>query len=162
MKNCRAVSGVVVSVLLIVISVAAVGMIASFIIPMIKSNLEEGATCFELLDYVSVVNSEYTCYSSEDTRVMIERGMKNYSISEIDIRLVFGGKSKTIKLEEGMDGTSQGVKMFDGSTIISLPGFGGAETYIFTEIADATNVELGIVSSNKKLCEMGKYNINRC
>ncbi len=63
MKNKKGVSGIIATVLLILITITAVFLIASFVIPFIRDNLENRneLTCFELGDKAKLVRDK-SCY----------------------------------------------------------------------------------------------------
>jgi len=62
--NKKAVSAVVATVLIIMITVAAVGIIWAAIIPMVRDSLVKGTTCNDALSDISIGVEGYTCRSA--------------------------------------------------------------------------------------------------
>ena len=126
---------------------------------MIKTNLKESATCFELREYAKILESNYTCYDSSTTKIMLERGMDNYIIEGFVVSITSEAKAKSYTLKNSTDSKGE-VKMYSGSTIIRIPESGEAETYIFN-IGNGTKAELGVLSGGR-VCEQESYEIPKC
>jgi flagellin-like protein len=60
----RAVSEIVATVLIIVIVVAAVGILWATVYPMIKNNMDQGTACFNAQKSVLILENQYTCVNS--------------------------------------------------------------------------------------------------
>ena len=159
-KNKKGVSAIVTTILLILISVVAVGLIAGFMMPMLKESLKGGASCFELIDYVKIAQSQYSCYDSEKTSLQIERGMNNYSIKGIIVSIAKAGESTRYELRDGK--TVNGVKMKDGSEVIQIPTVGGSRTYVFLNEGNSETAKLAVITENEKVCEMETFKIPEC
>ena len=154
----RGVSPVIATVMIILITFVAVGVLWGFILPMVRQGLEEGASCFELRDYLTVVSGDYTCYDdTPQTKVMIERGLDNYTIQGITASITFEGESRRYDIK--VVGSTSGVAMLGGGDV-QLPNPGEARTYVFSGIK-GERVELGVISGGTT-CELGTYNIPRC
>lgn len=66
--NKKAVSEVVSTVLIIMITVAAVGIIMAWVVPMIRNNVDKGSACFEAQSDISLVtDGGYTCIVNNAT-----------------------------------------------------------------------------------------------
>lgn len=66
--NKKAVSEVVSTVLIIMITVAAVGIIMAWVIPMIRNNVDKGSACFDAQSDISLVtDGGYTCIVNNAT-----------------------------------------------------------------------------------------------
>jgi flagellin-like protein len=94
----KGISAVVATVLIILITVAAVAIIWGAIIPMITNQLEGGTACLDADRALSVVNKGYTC--SEDvapnyTDVQISRSQEDIDLNSIQILLSEGGNTQT-------------------------------------------------------------------
>ncbi len=86
-KNNKGISAVVATVLIILITVAAVTIIWAAIIPMIQNQLEEGTTCLDASQALTVLNKGYTCFndSGDEVRVQIAYGAKDIGLSGIQV-----------------------------------------------------------------------------
>jgi flagellin-like protein len=138
----KGISAVVATVLLILIAVIAVVLIAGFIIPMIKTNLNEGGDCFQLREYVKILDNEYSCYSAQTSRVMIERGLENYTILGIVVSAMTEGNSKKVD-------------------ITPLPKPGEANTYDL-KIANVQVVKIASITKTGKTCDAESYILKPC
>ena len=89
----KGVSAIVATVLIIMITVAAIGIICAVIIPMILENLGVGNVCKDL--DVSIVTSQgYTCYVPENiTLVQINKGGAPLQVSGLKFYLSTLGNS---------------------------------------------------------------------
>ena len=160
MRNKKGVSVVVITVLMVLIGIAAVSLIAGYIIPMVRESLEEGGTCFELRDHAQILpNEEYTCYTGASTKLMIERGLKNYTILGFVVSITSGPGKDRYDVKE--TGSTEGITMYDGSTTIKIPGPGGAASYTFPT-GSGESVELGVITGTGKICEIGTFLIPPC
>ncbi len=157
-RGKKGVSAVVATVLLVLVTFMAIGLIIGFIIPMVKESLGKGKSCFELRDYVTVVESEYTCYNSTHTKLMIERGMEDYEIKGFVVSILSGGESKRYDVEEG---SVTGIKMLDGSEIIEIPEPGEARTYVFDTSAEE-GVRISIMQKEGSVCQPVFYDVPAC
>ena len=80
----RGVSAVVATVLIVMITVAAVGIIWAVIIPMIKDNLGGSDSC-KNMDVSVDVSQGYTCLDSNKQILMVQvkKGNENVNVSEL-------------------------------------------------------------------------------
>ncbi|MBI5148698.1 hypothetical protein HZA33_03390 [Candidatus Pacearchaeota archaeon] len=103
-KNKRAISTLVATVLLILITVAAVGIIWGAIMPVITRTMEIGQAC---LNARVTINTEsgYTCYKTvgadKFVNIMISRGSEDFTLSGINLILIGGGTSTSWNIQSG-------------------------------------------------------------
>ncbi len=102
MNNKKAVSAVVATVLIILITVAAITIIWAAVIPMIRDNLEGATTCSDATTDLQIVTSGgYTCLLDADANgdmepsVQVRRGSKDYTLVSLDILLTVDGDTTT-------------------------------------------------------------------
>ncbi len=83
----RAISTVVATVLIILITVAAVTIIWSAVVPMIRENLEGGSACLDAVSQVLIVGTQgYTCIDSDGViKVQIKRGAKDFNLVDVQM-----------------------------------------------------------------------------
>ena len=62
-NNKKGISAVVATVLIILITVAAVTIIWAAIIPMITSSIDEGTQCLDATSQVQIVDRGFTCWN---------------------------------------------------------------------------------------------------
>ena len=87
MKNKRGISAVVATVLIILITVAAVTIIWAAIIPMINNQLNRGTVCLDAMTALSIQNKGYTCFdnASNQVRVQVSYGSKDVGLVGIQV-----------------------------------------------------------------------------
>ncbi len=105
-KNKKGISAVVATVLIILITVAAVTIIWAAIIPMINDQLERGTVCLDAMTQLSVLNKGYTCYDAgtNEVRVQIGHGAKDIGLAGIQVLVVSGGSTTSTEVTTGLPG----------------------------------------------------------
>jgi len=98
MVNKRAISDLIATVLLVLITIAAVGIIWGAVMPIIRTNIESSQKCFDV--GLEIKAGGYTCYDGgvNKVKVQIGKGEKPIAISDIQIQLSSGGTSKSIRI----------------------------------------------------------------
>ncbi|MFH0831543.1 MAG: archaellin/type IV pilin N-terminal domain-containing protein [archaeon] len=139
-KNERAVSSLVATVLLILITVAAVGIIWGAIMPMLNSAMEIGQACLNARLTIDTT-SGYTCYktTTNEVMIMVGRGAEEFYLAGMSLIISGGGQSKTFQFKQGA--AIGGVKMIDGTTTIQLPSTNEERTYLLFIGTNLTSVE---------------------
>lgn len=131
-KNKRAISTLVATVLLILITVAAVGIIWGAIMPVITRTMEIGQAC---LNARVTINTEagYTCYNpgERNVSIMISHGSEEFDLAGINLVLSGGGTSKSWNFYATATGrvSDPGIMMYNGSTILVMPATNEDRTY---------------------------------
>jgi len=107
MRNKRGLSDVVVTVLIILLIVAAIAIIWAAVIPMIRTNIEGSEKCISADVFIDS-SSGYTCtdLSKNTTAVMVTRGGSNIEIREIMIIFNLEGNSYQRKVNAPAPGNS--------------------------------------------------------
>jgi len=164
MKNIRekrGVSAVVATVLLVLIAFMAVGIVIGVIIPMVREGLEKGKSCFELREYFKIVPSDYTCYNSTTTKLMVERGMEDFEVKGFAVSIMREGKSERYDIFDRANYSDVAVKGGNFGKELELPGPGEARTYIF-KLGNGNKVEISVIKTDNTICEPESYNIPPC
>ena len=156
----KGVSAVIATVLLIMLTVAAVAIIAGIIIPFVKTKLDESKKCFEAIDQISIEQGNFTCYNPTNTKIMIRRGTnEEFELKGLIISLVKSdGSSEVYKIYNNTN--IQGVKMYSGSFDLKIPQEGGAETYVFP--VSSSYASVAPILSDDKTCKEVSENIESC
>jgi len=94
--NKKSVSALVATVLLILITVAATGIIWSAVMPMITKSTKMSEACLNAKLSIDTI-SGYTCYDENKrvVNIMIKRGAEKFNLSGVQISLVSSGKTKS-------------------------------------------------------------------
>jgi flagellin-like protein len=169
MVNKKAISPVITTILLILVAIAAVGVVAGFIIPFVRENLR--SECFDAVDQIEIdTASKYTCYYMEDghaiLNVSVKRGAKPLGIERFMITVFGEGESDTFDVKEGLLLPEElgRVRMLDGSEIIEIPKVREMKTYsLNTTLSEITSTEIAPVVSGNVQCDAAdRKNIYPC
>jgi flagellin-like protein len=112
MKNDkRGISGIVTTVLLILVAITAVALIAAFLIPFIKGTLGDSQDCFKILGKLEIVQGANTYYDAGPPRaysVMVKRGYDRLQLDGFSIALVDDTGNSEVTLIPDTDIPSEG------------------------------------------------------
>jgi flagellin-like protein len=167
----KAVSALVATVLLILITVAAVGIIWGAIMPMINQATQYGQACMNARLNINT-DGGYTCFNGTGTStpgrvlVNIERGAESFDLQGIQISVSGGGSAKVWMVKNGQtplgpageNGTVTQIPQNGSGLLLDVPGVNEARTYGITsglttasEVAVAVVVKLG---QTEKVCDV--------
>ena len=156
--NKKAVSEVVSTVLIIMITVAAVGIIMAWVIPMIRTNVDKGSACFDAQsDIALVTDSGYTCIVNNAT----VNGVSGYGNISLQIR-----KGPSTKVNLAGIQVLVSLKGNTKSTIINsssytLPANNEEKTYVVssTDYNNAESVKIAPIvklGSTNQVCDISQ------
>lgn len=136
----RGLSGIIATVLIVMLTITAASMLFIFVVPWIRDMLDCSKISNDLQDKISIELGEYTCYNPTNTTIMIKKKeSKDLGIMGYRILLMSSGTGTTYDIRNNT-GTS-GVKMLDGTDLLRVPpDIGGSETYVFTGKAESAEV----------------------
>jgi flagellin-like protein len=143
LKNKKSLSAVIATVLLIMLTIAAVAILYAFVVPWVKCNLNKSKQCFDSNNQLSIdTSSGYTCTKSSpaETWVMIKRGENpDFKLKKIIVLLTKEGASNRYEIQAGT--ATPGVTMYNVADQIVLPNPGESKTYKFP-IGNEEGVEI--------------------
>lgn len=146
MKNKRGISALVATVLLVLITIAAVGLIWGAILPIVQKGLGQSRACSLETRLIIDKSEGWTCFDAKasDVLVMIERPMTDFELSGIVVQISGGGQKVTATIRDGRwEGSVNNVSMKNETgwtQILELPGKGEARTYNISVNFNATQV----------------------
>lgn len=152
MMNKKAISTVVATVLIVLITVAAVTILWVAIAPLIERDPGVGIACFNVQRALSIDNNRlYTCYDN-DVGVRVERAANTPELQGLELFV-------------DIDGTTA-----DGIIETNLPTQGGARIYDLTTVDTSTASRVRVAVAPRILvegaitsCDPGYYiEINEC
>ncbi len=155
MNNKKGISAIVATVLIILITVAAVTIIWAAIIPMISTQLSKGTVCLDAVSQVTLKDGGYTCYDATAGTVslQISRGAKNFQLADIQILVSDGGST-----------TSHNVTDDSAVTPTAVPGVNEERVYIITGVTAADGVQIAPivgVGSTEDACDVSSTKVLR-
>jgi len=150
----KALSPVITTVLLILVSVTAIVIISGVIIPFVRDSLSGSKECFETADQLEIDTASVTCYYEDAgemiAKITIKRGVKETEIERFKISVFGGGSSDSFDIKTG----ETGVKMLDDSTEIEIPDPGEEKTYsLTTDLTTIESAEVYPVMKSGRLCD---------
>jgi flagellin-like protein len=157
-SNKKGISAIVATVLIILITVAAVTIIWAAIIPLVANQLEASTVCLDATKQLSLPDAGYTCTNTTDTYFQIKRGGDDAGIT--DIQVIFskddGSSSSAMLLG---DVAMHGVFLSGGTTFTEIPGVNEITTYDANTTHGADTVSLSVapvvmIGNEQKICEV--------
>lgn len=166
----RGISTVVATVLIVMLTIAAVALLAQFLIPFIRDTLAKSSECLGYRDYFKfkeeIGDKNYNCYLNNRERY----GASIEAIGN-DINLNIGGFRWVLIKEDGAtkplsinaDATTNNVKMYDPTQkkelidTLKIPSNGESFTYVYIVPLGSTEnykyAEIYPVLKNERVCE---------
>ena len=167
MNKCG-VSPVVAIVLILMLTVAAIAIVAGFVIPFIRNQLQKGTECIDYMDYFTFEESfelggekyKYNCYTSVGADILNGASVRTSSDESLmegikGFKLIFlgTGASKSVDIIDGE--VVSGVKMLGiAGENLELPGAGELRTYVYTSSEVFQKMEIYPILKNDRVCEM--------
>ena len=138
MNNKKAISAVVATVLIILITVAAVTIMWAAIIPMIRENVEGSSECFDASAALSVM-SDYSCYNSTSGNVSIQvsRGTGEFELEKIKLQAGYQGTTISTEILKADVPGSNEEKVYE----MNVTSLGGADEVGVVAFVQAGNTE---------------------
>ena len=129
MVNKKSQSELISTVILILISIAAAGLILSFVVPYIKNKLA-GSDCTDIYGKVEIRESGYTCYDVVQQKMLVQVHVNDISDKLSGLVIEVGGaSSKSYTVTNGSDITSE-LSMYEGTkTKLEIPANTEERTY---------------------------------
>lgn len=156
-KNRKALSPIIATVLLILLSIAGISIIAGVLIPFVKEKMQEAKECSQIIEVEDALKIDtengFACYYDDGgvkkAKITIHRG--NIELYGIRVALIGEGDSKVVDIIDGEE--NLGIEMLDGGEAV-LPGKGGEKTYIIdTSMTTLKNAIIAPMMSSKNLCK---------
>jgi flagellin-like protein len=130
--NNKGLSGVVATVILIAIVIAAVAIVWGVVTNLVSERLEEAGSCFNIFGKVNLENA-YTCWNGDDNEFQFSINIADLEVDSIIVSILGEGQTKSYEITNTAQNID-GLKNYDDSTSIKLPGKNGGLTYIATGI----------------------------
>lgn len=131
-QNNRGLSTIVVTLILITLSLVAIGMVWVFANNLIQKQISNSQSCFGVADKFKI-NGQYTCYSKVGSTYNLRFSL---SIGDINVdKLVVGLSSATSTKGYTLTNTAQpisGLSYYPSGTPVKLPDKNAGLTYLAT------------------------------
>jgi len=122
----KGISAIVATVLIILITVAAVTIIWAAIIPMIQDQIGGSTECFDASAALSVT-TDYSCVNDTAKEIMVQvhRGVGSFTLSDLEIITGVAGTTSTTKVVEDL---SENVPDVNGDKVYTISYTGSKPT----------------------------------
>jgi len=109
MNNKKGISAVVATVLIILITVAAVTIIWAAIIPMINNQLGSSTICLDAVSQVTIEDAGYTCYDAvtDSLNLQIKHGAKDFDLAGVQVLISVAGNTASNDVTTGLPGPNE-------------------------------------------------------
>lgn len=151
MKNKKALSQVVSTVVLIMLTIAIVAGIWATIQGLVEGRLEKTGSCYGTFEKI-LINDDYTCYDSSNSRMQISISLKDVEIDSLLVGVSMETSSETFTLTNKTVTLDKVTNYPSNSSGVSLPSQEGGKTYYLN----------GINSIPEKVEIAPKINDNQC
>jgi len=160
MNDKKGISAIVATVLIILITVAAVTIIWAAIIPLINNQLDKGTICVDAVSQVSLSDKGYTCSNVDATTganknvsIQIKHGARDFDLADIQVTISSGGDSTSFKLSDATTTISP-------SGAITFPGSNEEKVYVLDtsgitgEIDSVSIAPIVRVGNSEETCDI--------
>lgn len=159
----KGLSAVIATVLLILLTVSAVAIVSTFLIPFVNRSLEN-TSCFEFKEYFKFDDSfGYSCYIENGIRknyfLTVRAKPDNSSANKIEgfsLRFLGGGFANTVEVIDGRPFSDIEVIGNVGQSNLFVPSHGGrfsVLTYNYTSNNLYDKVEIYPIIKDNKICD---------
>ncbi|MEX2016921.1 MAG: hypothetical protein WD876_00405 [Candidatus Pacearchaeota archaeon] len=135
LKNKYGLSEVVSTVMIIGITVVVGVVVWAIVSNLIGEQLEEGETCFGVVDQVQL-NRDYTCYNSTSNAMQFSLSVGDINASGIIVSVSYSGTSKSATLPDSVQNIADITNYPSNSTGVKIPSKNSGATYFFNGITE--------------------------
>jgi len=129
MKNKKALSAIISTVLLIALTLVLIALVFKSVIPFVKNNLNNSGNCYKVLNKVSL-NNDWTCYNSSSKEMQFSIDLKDTDLEGVLISVDFDKYSDTFTIKNKPSEITNVSYLGFTSGNVSLPSKEGAKTYV--------------------------------
>lgn len=161
----RGISSIVAIVAIIMITLAAVVIIVSYIIPLVRDSLNEGTECFGLEDYFKFDEDYgYNCYKNISGYNLYglsvgadSGGAGEKKIKGLKLAFVKTGGTESFEIIEGdsVSSSNKGMRMVEvGESNLKVPEAGEVVTYVYNTSELFSEVRVLPILESDRTCEV--------
>lgn len=129
-KSKKALSNVIATMTLILLTLVAIGIIWTTISGKIQKDMDSGDACgIDIIDKITI-NSRYTCYNESSEQFQFSLSIGDVDIDYLLISIAKDGNSQSFEMTNNAS-TIQYVTNYSSGTLIKLPEKNSGRTYYF-------------------------------
>jgi len=129
-KNKRAMSAIIVTLLLVALSIGLIAIVWSVVNNLIGGKIHSSSACFGVFDKVTL-NSKYTCYDSSTKKINISITIGDVNPEGVSVSISSPGPQESFTIKNETTEIS-GLVNYDGGSAVKLPGKNSGETYVYS------------------------------
>jgi len=159
----RGIAPVIATILIVLLTMVAVSILAAFIIPFVRENLQKGTECLPYREYFKFDESfGYNCFDAQGKHgISVKAGTATKKVSEkisgFELVSITEGESKKISFKKEQAACDSGVKTLGSNCQgnLKIPEPGEIITYVY-ESADKskyTSIEVYPTLASEAICE---------
>jgi hypothetical protein len=160
-KNKKAISAVVATVLIILITVAAVTIIWAAVVPLINDKLKSGTVCLDAVSQIQLLDEGYTCKASDghNISIQVKHLNKMFDLTDIQVLVSAGGDTTVFRVEN--DTTT----LVPTGTNIPLPSANEEKVYVIDThliVGDISEVQIAPivgVGGAEQFCDISSVKV---
>jgi hypothetical protein len=153
MKNKKALSEIVTTMLIIVLIIMAIGIIFGVIYNFLQNRLNKTGSCYNTFEKISL-NDDYTCYNQSAKIMQFSISRKNIVLNYLLVSISFNESSRTYKLYDDPLIIPNLTDYSTGSLYVSLPGNESGKTYLAENIEEIPDLIEIAPNINNNQCEI--------
>ena len=151
MKNKKAVSGIVATVIMIALVMAVAGVVWVVVTNLVSEQLEDVGSCLDVIGKVSL-EQRYTCYNSSSKITQFSITIGDINVSKVVVAISGAGATKSYEIAREPT-TIPGLTDYYGNSEIKLPNKNEGLTYRSSDFdSKPDSIKLYPVV-NKKQCD---------
>jgi len=129
-ENKKAVSGVVVVVIMIALVMVTTLIVWGVVKNIVKGRLSDVESCFGIFGKVTI-NNRYTCYNSSSNELQFSISIGDVNVDKILVLISGGGATKSFEISSEEELITGLGPYPSGSGNVTLPGKNSGLTYIY-------------------------------
>ena len=154
MSKKRGISTVIATVLILLITVSAIALLASIIVPFTKDKLESSTECVTFIDSLKFdTDLSYNCVSANNTHYISIKGNYDKSLNLSSFAILFSNQNTTRTITVADNSNASEFFMLSGSSQLTIPKSGEIRTYKLTPQNKFDTIELYPLAASGRICD---------
>lgn len=149
--NKKGLSQVVGTLLMILLTIAAVASIWAVINSFVGDRLDDTKACYDVYDKVAI-NTQYTCYNASSNQTYLSIELKDIDIDSLIVAVSYGDSSTPFELKKTDEAIPDVLAYPAGTPSVSLPNKNAGKTYIINKAGIPQKITIA-PKVNTKQCD---------
>lgn len=157
--NSKSQSEITSTILLILLVISAIVIIAGFVFPFVKNELEK-SNCFKTINEIEIKNNpSYTCYDAVAHKMRVQIHLGDNELIKGFAIVLGGNSSRNYKVTPDYpDEIGSEISMYPSGNI-ALPGKNEERIYVIAHGSKPDYIQVYPILENKKMCDSSEvYN----